>query len=1190
MILIAKSNTLDKRANKFFKKISLLGIRKFCKVDNIESKTIDILENNYLSIKTIQKNLKKRKLYFKKLPFIGDEPRIFLLSRLALLSKVGLKNVLEIFNQYSLFTDIESEMLETVYCYSTLLKLHNVCGEFIQSYNDINLGLKDSKKGYLDMSKYKSPLYAKGYDIDSDIDCQYQYNLVLMQNNIRFSDIIYQANILQNKHFDLICYLLSCLQDSYNNSFNDFIRLNLSSFTSIHTLQYSKYPEFNLFYDGMYTAIIDSSGCGKSFFGATQILDGDRYIGGFNVFLNTISGVYSVYDNATRYQDRTVYRVEFDGVEICTHALILQDKHCDVRYITITNNSNAQHLIQLSANLTIHSNLKTVYKSTSIEYISSNKLNAKLLVLGGTASVNGGLLSCNISLQPKFKLQIAFVLDYINSNSFDSEFIFRQVQGYNTILELPTDTTIVLSKLMYTKKQPYVENFLKNNTLDLDFHTVVLSLQGLDYIKLKKQLINMRYVAKIIKYNLVILYVASTTQKFVLRKIEQLLDICELNKCYQIKINIFNIVNMDKSQYELLIQHSIFYEDNKFDEQQPILHNDNQLPNNILLQMSHNNNSNPNIQGNQLSFDLTNIDYQNRWYNSFSNYIYSVASDQFGNIVGDMQGYVALEHSNEIWSPSLIYGKMDSEVEYACSFFKDSTKFCSKFKNITSTMTVMIANSMVEYELELDNENSRKMDLNVLFFVPLKSHNNQYKTIVKGQDGIVVVDSYSDTNLYINTSAVVDSFCVSKESFCNQYGRIIKTRNLAESGGVYPCVAISSKISLKEKSRESVKYTLSNFKNQYIDESKPIDIDITLIQGDNVLMNAINWLPKSCKYINSLFDCNSNLATQNMSEYMLKRLYNILFDIYFDYSKARQSLIELANSGMMDIYYIIVLSRYCSVTEDINILDYRINLDGKPITIINYCLYLLNNKLVLGKRGLIINEDNKISVYDSMLWIWCIRQILPFIQDTQVVHFWINLADSLQDCINNNFWMGTHFGANTNSIDIRVQALAILSKVTDAHQTKQLYKTMHKALSQRKLTTHCIDSVHILKALLSINHNDLAYSMLQSFELMSNQVVGIFSLQSKDWHAALYDCLISDMLGLNISGKKITFDPILPQIFLYCVLQINIKDKKMNLEIYNSKSNGNWSMVVDKIKRNIATISMNDLLQNKTIVLTKSSA
>jgi len=149
---------------------------------------------------------------------------------------------------------------------------------------------------------------------------------------------------------------------------------------------------------------------------------------------------------------------------------------------------------------------------------------------------------------------------------------------------------------------------------------------------------------------------------------------------------------------------------------------------------------------------------------------------------------------------------------------------------------------------------------------------------------------------------------------------------------------------------------------------------------------------------------------------------------------------------------------------------------------------------------------------------------------------------------------------------------------------------MHKALSQRKLTTHCIDSVHILKALLSINHNDLAYSMLQSFELMSNQVVGIFSLQSKDWHAALYDCLISDMLGLNISGKKITFDPILPQIFLYCVLQINIKDKKMNLEIYNSKSNGNWSMVVDKIKRNIATISMNDLLQNKTIVLTKSSA
>ena len=1161
--------------------------KKLCKLKKAVSLRLDmgndieLVSKNYAFFKSVFKSLKK-KLRYAKFVCINGVPRIYELCKLSVESSTSIDSVLVSFNKLNCLKLDEHNLLYDVYLYAMLNKISIISKQILADCVRTRFALKDSLKDVVDLSSVFLPSYAVGYNLNKDIRVRYKYNALLKQNNRSVSNLTMQYGVHKSQVGLQLYRLIQNMQETCSTgccpnvpssklSHNDHVYFaDLAQFTN--------YPKLNLLSNGSYVSAIDSSGCCRSFLRQTKLLDGHRYDGGFAIYCVVDGEVYSVYDNATHFANRTQFELETNDLKITTVAKVLFDTNCDVRLVEISNLSSIAKNVDIVVDCKVHSSLEVSYHLNQISFLKSKKIVGYLSVDGLKSTVSNGKIVGNLQVLPNSKREFSACIDMSQSNTLLKLSKLKQQTPSSRADCISQSALLVMTKLLYNLRLPYPQELLQFG-LDIDLPTVCLKLSGEDFDGLIGKIKELRLVSRLIKFNLIVLY----TQKKVLERythqlLQYSLDICDSLHCSSINAISINTMLTEQNVLELLSSFCIM-----FDESVNLLSLQSvpsqpqasckKLP--IEQVMS----TKQALYGLDKKLDCLKyenqsvvllpmlVDCNDYWFNHLSSHNISIATNQFGKIANGMQTKIVLGTGKYIWDTVASHHNIESPLSVECKFANNESVYTNQFLNIGSVVTISVKGSLMLYNLHLSNESDIAQEVAVLFFLELTSSYKFAYDITRQSKSVKILNNFDMTETFVDADFAIDSFCASKESFCNQYGQVVVVRDLKDCMGTTPCVALGCVVKLKARASKKLNFCISQSGKSKLSSFKK-NIDISCVECDETLVQALNWL---------------SICGQD-------DFYSAFVHNYTDYNLSMQILIEAANAGEMSPNFVYAVARHCKIVGNTKLMDCRILFKNSIVSLEGYCICILHSLSVLDKRGLVVQKDNKVSLFDSLTLLMCIQTVLPLLKDGVQYKYWSGVANKMQDVVNVNFWKETHYGTSKAKLDLRIQSLAVLCNLCDKRQRQVLYNTMYQVLNSNTFANFNVDSVHLFRALLSLDHSDLAYSLLKSMKLLSNKGCGVFAPNCTNWHSYLFDCIVECMLGLEISNKRVDFNPRLPGFVDQCKFQLSIAQQTVHVDVHNFDKIGEWCLTIDKVKHGLAGINLQSSLNGKTVVLTRRLA
>lgn len=1143
---------------------------------------INFVVFNFDKLKAIFYVLKKFKS-ISDMPSIDSLPRVFIICQLATLADMDIDEVLTIYNksikssdEFGQLSDIELEYIGKFYMLSLLNRIDDIC---LSLYNELKIeyyASLDCSLDTIDLYSFTEASYASGYN--TNIQNTYNYNIQLKHNNNNITRLQKQNDISHYKQFILLKALLEKLFLYYEKLevLDTEISINtICTEAPINTKvyfknlsQYETTPIYNVLYNYNYTSIIDSSGFGSSVYKCTKLLCGDRYSGGINIYCCADGEIASVYNNAIHTSNRSCYELEIFDINISTVATVPLDMDIDMRYLSIKNTSSVAKSIDIVVDIQVGRDIELNCLEDSLELYKNG---TKLAIFAVDTSVSskihvvGSKILVFMTLEPNSSTHLVVYLDMTLSRPKVSE-----LKKY--ILEIPNNIIsenilAIIPKLLYKPVEPYsLSDALKPscNTVYYKYDSIAIFVDTLKQLKV---------ISRLSRFNLVVEYSCELSKKLeVLASINYALSIYDISHSSYIYTHIVLYKDVDREFRSYINKHCIDIKQNVVPVSIQHSNNLNILPprleNSIrsTVFLDTNNKNDINISDDKISFlsSYTN----NLWYNHFSSNTTNLNISQIGDgILSNI--YFAVD--NDILNPAS--PNIDTNSHTICHFEPNSTTYITEACGIQSSLNISINNRDVSYKLTLKNDTDKIKSIDILYYIPF-----DIKTkfdIVQQNRSLAIKSENLSIDSILHSNIPIDSISTSMESFSNRFGTVVKCKDLKDIGGIKPCVAISSTIKLKPNYTKDIEYSHNRDARHRLYSDSKKSIVISEMKFPSVISHAIRWLPTS----------------------MNNDLYSIFVYMYTDKDFAKKIILDCIASGESSPYLVLAIARYCKVIGSTRFLYSSIKYQNKITKVIDYCTDLLEHMCLLDSRSLVINQQNQVSIYDSLLLVFSAQSILDYIKDSGIKSLWKNRIDDIKYSMRQYFWKNTHFGASNDRLDIRVQSLAILTGICDKTQAEILSNTLRHAMSHSTINLHNIDSVHLFNALLSSHNTDLAYNLLQSMNLISNTSNGIFNKNISPWHAYLYDSIITKMLGINISGKRVDFEPNLSTDIPTCNFKLTIENKSIYVDIHNiiynklnannKHTSGDWKMSIDKIKYDLTSLNLDGAVVDKTVVLNR---
>ncbi|MDR3021700.1 MAG: hypothetical protein LBU60_03380 [Clostridiales bacterium] len=1247
-----KLNIFDAKCIKskfrFFKRVVKQKISDNLTVFDVENDLIKYMPTFDLLLNYIC----KKKSFIKNLPHIKHlssiVPRIFCLCTISISASVDLAKVVKIFSTTSSLDIYEREHISIVHALVALYSLSNTC-ECISSISYCMIkGYNDSKKQIFDLSLLDSLGYIFGLQHSNDIILRNKYNSVCKDNNTSMyaqrQNLYTQLNDYHLSCMDIVNSIENCKQslEIFKDTVCKHMNTNFTqSSMSLNLLQlgansreqnYSNYPNINVLTNGQYYSILDSQGFGFSVVKNVRVLKGTRFAGGIQLYANIDNKLYSLYDNCTHCQNSSIFHFKHNDITVDTLAIVLKKPNCEVRFLQVQNNSNFAQSLQVLIACNFDEAITVRYDERAQIFKIYQKGHsdfsfATLKILHQTVNLNNGNIVCSLLLDSDQKVDLIVELCMCENVQDDFELQKNQILLYQQkpmqLYAFESITLLVLSKLLYNRYPPFLDT-LKVIGIVPDCHIVTLTVRGNNFLAFENKLVELKKLASIVRFNLIVFYSHQDRENQTLVKTRCLLDECNLltEKC---NIIVLNLAFLEKLCLSQIRQFCIDFS-NPLEQNHSVEENQNRnLPGNVLLKFkdlssrqfeNHSvfdkNQSNDGLvftRDNFLKISPTLTNVNDLWYNIVQTENLYTYVDQYGN--NNLQhcddnasfgrcGLIIGNEKNKLWSANIgLFNHSDVGAEYKVLHQFNKSVFKCDYDKFLTTLSISI-NQGINFNLQLQNKSDKKCKLAVMFFVDFCFDADRNISVVKEQNHIKVVDTFAKQSYYLTSMHQIDSSCIYKESFVNQYGAIIKNANLVDKGGVVPSVALSCYIEIKPYSTVATNFWFSMQ-----------EVSLVKVTPIKCSENAKLSVQTPDKKLNQF------LARLNFS-YLQSNLSSALTTFgtnYVSLELSRNILIRCAKNNTKDLYFIIALCRHLEFCDDKSILDCKVKKGNRNISLFEFCIELLNS-YIFDYRGLVIRQDNSVILQDSLLLVWAIRVFSEYKFDTKPVQALNILADTITDNINDKCWKNSWYGLDDN-IDITTQALAVLSQVADRQRGLKALDNLLDSLEfdfceiLTKSTKKVEDSIFglnfsktiqktssisisnfvlLIKALQATQQADMSQKILSNLNLNGNQNGSIFSKNFDVHFCLLYDCIIDSILGIKIKNKILKFEPKLPKVWDSFSSNIRVNGIQIKLYVENAKKQGGWDMSIDNIRHSINGLVLTSSLHNKQVFLKRNTS
>lgn len=314
--------------------------------------------------------------------------------------------------------------------------------------------------------------------------------------------------------------------------------------------------------------------------------------------------------------------------------------------------------------------------------------------------------------------------------------------------------------------------------------------------------------------------------------------------------------------------------------------------------------------------------------------------------------------------------------------------------------------------------------------------------------------------------------------------------------------------------------------------------------------------------------------------------------------------------------------------------EYGIRPQPRAVSFFDHCIAAIFGTEV-GADGLMLC-GGKQDAAATMFLLYTIARFMPYIRNTEIKlrlsAIKKRLTDGLERC-----WDGEWYACGPvadkdvkgsadcteGSIQLWPQALAIFSGVPEKHARRAALSACAKLVDRKEgvirylyppyshapagvrrnggQDTLC--AVWYIKCLFALGEPETAYKLIRMIDPVDACVNGRAPFpaalpeylyteaysgarEGQAGAALLYKCIIEDMLGIKLRGKRILFAPALPAEIRR--VRVRLRAWDLTIEIDNTAKGDTWCVSADGIRYNTDYVTLNDSLRSKTLKIVKA--
>lgn len=1225
---------------------------------DVESRIVD----NILPIIKQIRSIKKSKKHIHKLPQLGGAPRLFWLSKLFIDGHscidcgIGIDNCIDEFENNAQCTEQEHIWSSLVLAWASVFYVANIARQLSVQNKCILTGYLHAKTELFDLSYIDNESYLFGVLQSNEFEHIYKANKMCLQNFVSLyansTQVFAKASKIDRDVYFALGHLQFDNLDYQNQSIifekqqskqqANYQSKNNSKQQSMHTASDKanaiNYPKLNVLTNGMYTSVIDHTGCGYSKFGGDKIFDGKMLDGGFGLYAGYQGDCICLYDNARHGSNFSTFYARFRDVFFDTVAGVMQDSNTEFRTVKISNSGKQAKDIDIVVQCNISSQFITQFDTEQycLKVFDKDKLIACVCVYCNCTLVGSDKLVCRVRVQPYETVD--FVASICMGRALQTQSKIGILQSIDSVKRcqnpsfyMHDSTKELLSKIVYQRMGVFPE-LLKVNAISGKLKLVCVELNGFDYFGLKFQLSQLKQLLRCQSFDIAILYSCTKEQdnqtKFF---IQCLIEQMDLQFDTRTSICLFNKVLVSSELVALVLQHSLFFADNQRQNKTLIVQKKSnckqthKLPSTYMHAIYQQEFVDLQIKNNgQALFEQSSM-ANRKMLNLVGDSDECCLLDQFGNIRFNTAKKVGLAFGDnkKLWGATMATPcERVNDCKYATVFDFDKTEYLCEYNDILSKVQFAMQDGVLMCNINIkqtkqtkqrnnNNKSNYYYEYNQYTQSEQSSSGKQYKQGNKN-------DCYNqnDDRKYFGQNKFGKKQMISVGFFVwlnDSQNNIFEFENKGEYIRVRTqntrdiFVGCSSQIQSFCASAESFcdQYGVISNNTNFVDVGGvcpciAISCNIQLIDGQGqmqfwfgkrVQVQSQTYFRRSMHSQGLQIAIDSHEQSFNQIVKWLPNRFvqgknthidNVCGLAWTNVSFGKELLIEYATSQTKSLDFVIALSRWVEICGHTSILKHKAKFDGKAIDMLTYCQKVLKSHCIFDASGFIIKSDNQIDLKQSIKLVYAIRQFLPLIENVQTKSKWLYLSDTLSDAINKHCFKGGLYMTSGKIVDLDTQCFAILSQVADKTRGNSVLDNLAQYSAVSSMYTNTL----LFKAYLTMQRAQQAFDLLNSANLMSSKD-GIFG-DNFEWCGLLYDAIVSQMFGLHKSSSSIKFAPIMPQQFDVCSISILGQDSNLCIVIDNTKKQGNWNMLINNIRHSICGISLKSNLQDKTIILKKA--
>jgi hypothetical protein len=988
---------------------------------------------------------------------------------------------------------------------------------------------------------------------------------------------------------------------------------------------------------------------------------------------------YSVYDNAAHYKNVSEYAFAIGGISTNTLATVVPS--CDVRLLSIANNNNSATEVTVLAHFaTLDAGQRTVVdaKLSAIVQESAHTIACKVISQHAQASYRDDCGRIQLGIAPHSRCDVIVAVAvgsraHVNTvlQSLSARDIMQVAYIHNPNSTPNAHTLGCLAQMMYQRSvdQHSLQSYGILSTRPLLVYTV----QGQSVQQLERDLAEVKKLSAIRQqFGVVIFYNQEHKYHSIMAtKINQVVDSLDFGRS-QIPVYVLNKATCEVSLVRTIMDRAINlkpYSSTEIKEEQNVR---GHLPSYIDLLYSTDCKICTPYQLQCVSdgagyhdgaLVIADVGARARYYNHLLGDGMCAIVDEYGatDVYTDVSGaqtgiagasvgsaaasprlrlvgytqYVtqgivigeSMQGSpNTMWSPSLgVCDARNTGADYSIRHGMGWSEYECQYNDIVATQLVSMQSDALLYELQICNTATTTRELDIMYFVQPHLLQDSAINIEESGDQICVTDT-NGRSMYITSSQHIESMSCYKESIVNRYGAIRRCARLDDSGGVVPCVAISSTLHVPAHSQRVARFWLSTHPDLQMnsdiigqtDKGADSNTDkqgkgafgMRLHTTDAQFDNFVNWLP--------------HRIPRTVTACSLHAAWGLL---YIDHSTAKACILHTAAQNSLCVYtslsLVLYVDKYVEVSGDNSVLEIVV---AKGNTLLQHCKCVIDNACIFDKNGLVVGDKQDVLLH-SMMLVLVLRRFAKYwphatYYDMQVV------ADTLSDSINKVAWSdryvlpgkaGTRAKTDNKQnahADIVVQSLAVLSGVADRQRASIVLGGIFEVLdlapgmpSMLSKSVHCDESfwqntdkmvttaslvehdalVWLVQAHLHHGQADRAFDIIRSINpvRVGGKSASIFGRELQGWWGNLLLCVLEHMVGVQLRGGILKLQPQLPSVLHKCSVDINVRGVSLTVAIDNSTT-GEYSMSIDGVSYNVKGVPITPSLDAKTIIMRKT--